>query len=229
MAQTKNQKKSEHPHHTNSFSFALSRPSDQSVPPFLHAMDKTVRTAVIIQPPKELWDQIQEIRSKYDKAFQRWMPHVNLLYPFLQFAQLKGASARVTSGVAQISPFQVSLHRFGFFTHANSNTVYLHPEVLSFKQLLCVVCLLFYEFFTMFMILLEFFPCFYGYNTFVLFIYFLFIFDCVWCVWVVCILYKYKKLNNINIMYKNITFNKLILKYKKISINIKFMNCFTAS
>lgn len=39
---------------------------------------KTVCSAVIIQPPLEQWNQIQSIREKHDKAFVRWMPHINL-------------------------------------------------------------------------------------------------------------------------------------------------------
>ena len=29
-------------------------------------------------PPKEQWAHIQEIRSKQDKAYERWMPHINM-------------------------------------------------------------------------------------------------------------------------------------------------------
>lgn len=39
---------------------------------------KSVRSAVIIQPPLDQWPQIQEFREKFDKAFIRWMPHINL-------------------------------------------------------------------------------------------------------------------------------------------------------
>lgn len=40
--------------------------------------EKTVKSALIIQPPESALQQIQEIRKKYDKAYERWMPHINL-------------------------------------------------------------------------------------------------------------------------------------------------------
>ena len=38
----------------------------------------TARSAVILMPPKELWAPIQAIRSVHDKAYERWMPHINM-------------------------------------------------------------------------------------------------------------------------------------------------------
>ncbi len=39
---------------------------------------KTVQSAVIIMPPKEMWGPIDEIRKIHDKGFIRWMPHINM-------------------------------------------------------------------------------------------------------------------------------------------------------
>lgn len=39
---------------------------------------KVVKSAICIIPPKELWDDIQEIRKENDKAYSRWPPHINL-------------------------------------------------------------------------------------------------------------------------------------------------------
>ena len=52
----------------------------------------TPTTALCLIPPEEVWGQIQSIRSKHDKAYPRWMPHINLIYPFVpeeHFAQIK--------------------------------------------------------------------------------------------------------------------------------------------
>jgi hypothetical protein len=43
---------------------------------------KVVTSAIIVSPPKETWGPIQDIRLKFDKAYKRWMPHINLIYPF---------------------------------------------------------------------------------------------------------------------------------------------------
>ena len=39
-------------------------------------------TACCIIPPESLWGPIQDIRKRKDKAYDRWPPHVNLLFPF---------------------------------------------------------------------------------------------------------------------------------------------------
>jgi 2'-5' RNA ligase len=52
----------------------------------------THTTALCLIPPENVWEQIQSIRSVYDKAYPRWMPHINLVYPFApesDFAHLK--------------------------------------------------------------------------------------------------------------------------------------------
>lgn len=41
------------------------------------------KAACCVIPPKGVWDPIQEIRKRYDSAYNRWMPHVNLLFPFI--------------------------------------------------------------------------------------------------------------------------------------------------
>ena len=41
-------------------------------------------SAVVLVPPRDLWAPIQAIRATNDKSYLRWMPHVNLLYPFLR-------------------------------------------------------------------------------------------------------------------------------------------------
>lgn len=39
---------------------------------------KVFKSAACIIPPRTVWEAIQRIREKHDKAFQRWMPHINL-------------------------------------------------------------------------------------------------------------------------------------------------------
>ncbi len=45
-------------------------------------MKKVYTSAVVIIPPQESWEPIQEIRKVYDRNIYRWMPHITLLYPF---------------------------------------------------------------------------------------------------------------------------------------------------
>jgi hypothetical protein len=70
---------------------------------------KAHTAAVCIAPPYACWAPIQDARCFSDKSFVRWMPHINLLYPFLSdegdaFERAAAAAARALSG---LQPFQV--------------------------------------------------------------------------------------------------------------------------
>lgn len=42
----------------------------------------THKSALCIIPNKSVWASIQPIREKYDEQVKRWMPHINIVYPF---------------------------------------------------------------------------------------------------------------------------------------------------
>ncbi len=44
---------------------------------------RTEFSAVVIIPPEELCAGIQKLRAAHDKAYARWMPHINLMWPFV--------------------------------------------------------------------------------------------------------------------------------------------------
>ena len=46
-------------------------------------MRKDYTSAVVIIPPEDKWESIQEVRKTYDRNIHRWMPHITLLYPFM--------------------------------------------------------------------------------------------------------------------------------------------------
>ena len=81
-------------------------------------------SAVVICPPSSQWGPIQEIRSVNDKSYVRWMPHVNLLYPFLlddddgdeaPRRNFDAAAAVAREALAGIEPFTVTLRTFSRF------------------------------------------------------------------------------------------------------------------
>jgi len=88
---------------------------------------KAYTTAVIVMPPKELWGPIQAIREKNDSAFERWMPHVNLLFPFLEYDHLEGAADKLAKSLADVQPFHVSLNSIKHFDHAKNCVMWLDP------------------------------------------------------------------------------------------------------
>ena len=89
-------------------------------------------SAVVICPPSSTWEPIQRIRAVNDKSYTRWMPHFNLIYPFLlddgEDDNFDRAAAKAREALRDIEPFTVSLRTFGHFAHAKSCTVWLHPS-----------------------------------------------------------------------------------------------------
>jgi hypothetical protein len=78
---------------------------------------KTHHTAVAVVPPQEAWAPIQAIREKHDRQLRRWMPHVNLLYPFYPPDRFDETLPRLVDACAQVAPFLVTLAEFRFFLH----------------------------------------------------------------------------------------------------------------
>ena len=89
------------------------------------------KSALCFVPPRPFWDHpIQEIRCFNDKAFVRWPPHINLLYPFWKDTgeNFQNAAERIRQCLAEFPPFSISFSQFRFFNHGNSCTVWLEPE-----------------------------------------------------------------------------------------------------
>ena len=90
---------------------------------------KTHRTSVVVIPPQEVWEPIQAIRRQHDRQIHRWMPHVNLLYPFVPREQFDLAVPLLTAACQQVSAFDATLSTFRSFTHASGrSTLWLAPE-----------------------------------------------------------------------------------------------------
>jgi 2'-5' RNA ligase len=90
---------------------------------------KAYNTAVVIIPPSELWIPIQKIREKNDRAFNRWMPHITLLYPFREESQFKSLESEFRMSCNTIPAFNISIKDFNYFDHGKNNfTIWLKPE-----------------------------------------------------------------------------------------------------
>src|SRR4051794_40156488 len=85
-------------------------------------------TALALLPPKALWPRIDRLRALYDKAYPKWPPHINLVYPFVHPELLDDAVDRVGAALAS-SPYslgtEVSLNQTGVFPHKRDNTIFL--------------------------------------------------------------------------------------------------------
>ena len=91
-------------------------------------MDKTHLSAVVVIPPKEVWEPIQTVRREHDKQFRRWLPHLTLLYPFAP----KRDFNKVLPELAQVAwshqPFTLTLAELGSFRHGRNYTLWLRPD-----------------------------------------------------------------------------------------------------
>ena len=93
------------------------------------ASKKTVKSALAIIPSPEIWDGFQKIRSVHDKAYKRWPPHINLLYPFLFEEDIAGYIPAIMEELAAIAPFRATFgpDNFGNFCHSKSATIWISP------------------------------------------------------------------------------------------------------
>ncbi len=92
-------------------------------------MSKVYTSAVVIIPPEEKWAPIQEIREKYDRQINRWMPHITLLYPFRPEDEYPTLEKDFSNKCKSIKPFEIHLEQFNYFNHGKQRyTLWLNPE-----------------------------------------------------------------------------------------------------
>jgi poly(A) polymerase len=103
-------------------------PEPTRSPPRVLSVPPVHRSAVVLIPPEVLWPSIETLRSKYDRSYERWMPHVTLLYPFVPEEHFDEAEALITQALRDLAPFQVTLSGFASFEHRGSVTAWLRPE-----------------------------------------------------------------------------------------------------
>ncbi|MEL7244594.1 MAG: poly(A) polymerase [Cyanobacteria bacterium J06573_2] len=93
----------------------------------LKTISPVYRSAIVILPPDEILPAIQAIRQRYDARFDRWMPHINLIYGFLPESYFDETAKIISSALAQVEPFTITLNNFETFTHRKSSTAWLRP------------------------------------------------------------------------------------------------------
>ena len=95
-------------------------------------MNKVFTSAVVIIPPVEIWTPIQQIRKQYDRHVNRWMPHINLLYPFKPERYFDELSLKFEKTISDILSFQITFREIKYFTHGKQRyTIWLAPEPKS--------------------------------------------------------------------------------------------------
>jgi poly(A) polymerase Pap1/uncharacterized protein (UPF0248 family)/2'-5' RNA ligase len=96
-------------------------------------------TALAVIPPKPLWPRLDRLRALYDKAYPKWPPHINLVYPFVRPEALADAAEWIGSALSSSSShsgsnetenegqnqIRIRLSEAGVFPHKRDNTIYL--------------------------------------------------------------------------------------------------------
>ncbi|KAH7066966.1 2'-5' RNA ligase superfamily-domain-containing protein [Paraphoma chrysanthemicola] len=107
------------------------------------------KSALALLPPAHIFAPIEAVRKVHDRHFERWPPHINLLYPFLASPSTtteqgdrtrlsEEIRARIQHVVKSIQSFHISMHAdsAGVFSHGkNSKTVWLGPSTQSIQLL----------------------------------------------------------------------------------------------
>lgn len=89
---------------------------------------KTRRTAIVLIPPQSLWPAINQIRSQYDPAFPRWMPHITLIYPFRPQEALERLLPIYQHACKPLHPFEIELTQVTGFPRGKAGVIYLAPQ-----------------------------------------------------------------------------------------------------
>ncbi|WP_372367299.1 RNA 2',3'-cyclic phosphodiesterase [Candidatus Uabimicrobium sp. HlEnr_7] len=80
-------------------------------------------TALVIIPPKHLWEPIQKIREEHDRNIRRWMPHITLFYPFVPREHFQDTKKDLQNVCQNIKPFKITLDAVGKFKQRKGNFI----------------------------------------------------------------------------------------------------------
>jgi len=88
-------------------------------------MELDTTTALTVILPKENWDKVNSIRKNHDKAYSRWMPHVNLLFPFVPQEKFEEYYEKLQKVLSGFGPIPLYFNKIGYFEQKNQVTVNL--------------------------------------------------------------------------------------------------------
>jgi 2'-5' RNA ligase len=99
-------------------------------------MEFSYQSALILPLPStlpQLHSEIQAVRIKRDKAYGRWMPHINLLFPFATpssppSSRYHEALEALTARLKAFPSFRLWFSSIGSFSQGKVQTVHLVPE-----------------------------------------------------------------------------------------------------
>lgn len=85
------------------------------------------KSALVIIPPSDMLEQIQNIREIFDPAYERWMPHINIIWPFVPQSDFQNILPKVQELMKNIQPFPIVFKKIVSFP-GNNGATYLDPQ-----------------------------------------------------------------------------------------------------
>jgi len=97
-------------------------------------METTSALTIVI--PLEFHNKINDIRSTYDPAYPRWIPHINLIFPFVPTTQFNDIKSMLETKLKNYGIIKVELDVVGSFKQKNKYSFHLKPKKPLRLQLL---------------------------------------------------------------------------------------------
>jgi endonuclease/exonuclease/phosphatase family metal-dependent hydrolase len=89
-------------------------------------------TALCVILPNTLCGNINQLRELYDKAYELWPPHINLIYPFVAPESLPRAQEQIQAHFKNLldlsKPKTVGLDEAGLFSNRKTDTIFLRES-----------------------------------------------------------------------------------------------------
>jgi 2'-5' RNA ligase len=93
-------------------------------------------TALTLVIPNEYHNDINDIRKLYDRAYPRWMPHINFLFPFVAEDKFDDIINKLTPILQSFGSFELDLSEIGYFKQGKNVTMHIKPkDSTKLKQL----------------------------------------------------------------------------------------------
>jgi len=92
--------------------------------------DVTVKAALLIDLPQSnpAYQRVQQVRKDHDPAFERWMPHINIIYPFLDLDVLSASGLQRRLQASGQAAFDIELTSIGRFAFNDTCNFHFRPS-----------------------------------------------------------------------------------------------------
>ena len=91
-------------------------------------METDVTTALTLVVPFELHNIINNVRKENDRAYPRWMPHINFIFPFIPVNDFEYVAEKLQSKLKDFGSFVLDLSEVGYFSQGKNATIHLKPN-----------------------------------------------------------------------------------------------------